>query len=58
MAGEVSDKRTQSPCRGSGEGMYTQENARNTGSPVVWFGITNRTPVREGLGAAGWRRGS
>ncbi len=26
----ASDESTQSPCRGSGDGMYTGENARNT----------------------------
>jgi hypothetical protein len=35
MAGEASDERTQSPCRGSGDGMYAGENARNTGNPVT-----------------------
>ena len=58
MAGEASDGCTQSPCRGSGDGMYTEENARNTGSPIAWFGITNRKPVRDRPGALGWRRGS
>jgi hypothetical protein len=38
--------------------MYTEESARNTGSLIAWFGITNRTPVREGPGALRWRRGS
>jgi hypothetical protein len=38
--------------------MYTGENARNTGSLIAWFGMTNWTPVREGLGAVRWRRGS
>jgi hypothetical protein len=38
--------------------MYTEENARNTGSLIARFGMTNRTPVREGLVALRWRRGS
>ena len=57
MAGEASDKGTESLCRGNGEGMYIGESARNTGSPVAWLGKTSRRPVREPAGVAGWRRG-
>src|SRR5580700_4715750 len=34
-----------------------KESVRNTGSPKAWSGMTNQTPVRERLGAVGWRRG-
>src|ERR1700747_2495705 len=34
-----------------------KESACNTGSPEAWSEMTNRTPVRERLGAVGWRRG-
>src|SRR5262249_18211987 len=30
-----------------------KESTRNTGSPMAWFGRTNRTPAREGPGALG-----
>ena len=54
----IAEVGTQSPCRGSGDSMYTGENARNTGSPIAWSVVTaNRTPVRDRLGAMGWRRG-
>ena len=57
-AGEVREERTQSPCRGSGDGMYTGENARNTGSPMAWSVVTtNLEPVTVRQGAMGWRRG-
>jgi hypothetical protein len=35
-----------------------KESAGNTGSPVAWTGMSNRMPVRDRPGAAGWRRGS
>src|SRR5712672_1993672 len=35
-----------------------KESARNTGNPKVWSAMTNRKPVRDRLGALGWRRGS
>src|SRR5712671_2419798 len=35
-----------------------KESARNTGSPKAWSAMTNRKPVRDRLGALGWRRGS
>jgi len=54
----VSEEGTQSLCRGSGDGMYTGENARNTGSPIAWSVVTtNLGPVTVGRGAMGWRRG-
>ena len=34
-----------------------KESARNTGSPKARSEMTNQTPVRERLGAVGWRRG-
>ena len=34
-----------------------KESARNTGSPKAWSAMTNRKPVRDRLGALGWRRG-
>jgi len=33
-----------------------KESARNTGSPKVWSAMTNRKPMRDRLGALGWRR--
>ena len=57
MAGEESEESTQTPCRGSGEGMYTRGKRTQHGKPgrVVWK--TNRRPAREPLGVMGWRRG-
>src|SRR5208283_572742 len=35
-----------------------KESVRNTGNPIAWSGMINRTPVRDRPGALGWRRGS
>src|ERR1700730_1970438 len=35
-----------------------KESVRNTGSPMAWSAMTNRTPARDRLAAMGWRRGS
>src|SRR3984893_1112401 len=35
-----------------------KESVRNTGSPMAWSAMTNRTPARDRSGALGWRRGS
>src|ERR1700694_1808672 len=35
-----------------------KESVRNTGSPMAWSAMTNRTPARDRAGALGWRRGS
>src|ERR1700726_4823731 len=35
-----------------------KESVRNTGSLKAWSEMTNRTLVRDRLGALGWRRGS
>src|ERR1700726_716787 len=35
-----------------------KESIRNTGSPMAWSAMTNRTPARDRPGALGWRRGS
>ena len=43
---------------GQGRRHVHKESARNTGSPVAWAGMSNRRPVRDRPGAAGWRRGS
>ena len=56
--GEMSENDAQSLHRGTGGGTYMKESARNTGSPTAWSGMINRTPVRDRLGALGWRRGS
>ena len=57
-AGE--DERKVSPAAAPGQGRrhVHKESARNTGSPVAWAGMSNRRPVRDRPGAAGWRRGS
>src|SRR5215831_14281671 len=34
-----------------------KESARNTGNPKVCSAMSNRSPVRDGSGALGWRRG-
>ena len=34
-----------------------KESARNTGNPTVCSARSNRSPVRDGSGALGWRRG-
>jgi hypothetical protein len=54
--GEMSEDDAQSLHRGTGGSTYTRK-ARNTGSPKARSGMTNQTPVRERLGAVGWRRG-
>ena len=56
--GETSEDDAQSLHRGTGGSTYMKESARNTGSPMAWSGMTNRTPARERPGAMGWRRGS
>jgi len=56
--GEMSEEYAQLLHRGIGGGMYHKESARNTGSPKAWSAMTNRKPVRDRLGALGWRRGS
>ena len=53
MAGEASRRGTQPLRRGIGDGMYTWESARNTGSPKAWSARINWTPAREGPGALG-----
>ncbi len=54
MAGEVSDKRTQSPCRGSGEGMYTRGKRTQHGKPHCVVGRDDQPDAREGeFGRAG-----
>src|SRR6266446_4944144 len=50
---EQASKRTM--CRPTRIG---EESVRNTGSPKAWSAVTNRKPVRDRLGALGWRRGS
>src|ERR1700726_933995 len=35
-----------------------KESVRNTGSPMAWSAMINRTPARDRSGALGWRRGS
>ena len=44
--------------RGSGGSHVHKESARNTGNPNARSGMINQTPVRDGLGMLGWRRGS
>ena len=51
--GEMSEDDAQSLHRGSGGGTYMKESARNTGSPMAWSGMINRTPARERPGALG-----
>ena len=47
MTGEESDECTQTPCRGSGEGMYTRGKRAQHGKPyrVVW---DDQPDAREG----------
>ena len=45
--GKMSEDDAQSLHRGSGGGAYMKESARNTGSPMGWSGMTNRTPARD-----------
>ena len=58
MTGEESDENTQSPCRSSGEGMYTRGKRTQHGKPMAWSVVTtNPEPVTDRRGAVGWRRG-
>ena len=56
--GGMSEDDAQPLHRGSGGSTYMKESVRNTGSPTAWSRMTDRTPARDRLGAAGWRRGS
>ncbi len=50
--GEMSEDDAQPLHRGTGGSTYMKESARNTGSPMAWSGMTNRTPARDRPGAA------
>jgi hypothetical protein len=56
--GEESEKSTPYFHRGIGGGMYTEDRRGNTGSPRHGSSAgTNRRPVTDRLGVAGWRIG-
>ena len=55
--GELSEGYAQSATPGYWRRHVHKESARNTGSPKAWSAMTNRKPVRDRLGALGWRRG-
>src|SRR6266705_3615550 len=56
--GEVSKAIRSAAAPGYWRQHVHKESARNTGSPEAWSAMTNRMPVRDRLGALGWRRGS
>ena len=59
--GELSEEYGQLLNRGIGGGMYTRKAHATREAPKrgqVRDDKTNRTPVRDRLGALGWRRGS
>src|SRR5882757_754408 len=56
--GEVSKAIRSAAAPGYWRQHVHKESARNTGSPKAWSAMTNRKPVRDRLGALGWRRGS
>ncbi len=58
MAGRVERRVRPAATPGYWRRHVHKESARNTGSPKAWSAMTNRKPVRDRLGALGWRRGS
>jgi hypothetical protein len=56
--GELSEDYAHLLHRGYWRQHVHKESVRNTGSPKAWSAMTNRKPVRDRLGALGWRRGS
>jgi hypothetical protein len=38
--------------------MYTRKAHETREAPKAWSAMTNRKPMRDRLGALGWRRGS
>src|SRR5438034_10426397 len=56
--GEVSKAIRPAAAPGYWRQHVHKESERNTGDPKAWSGMTNRTPVRDRLGALGSRRGS
>src|SRR5258707_7230291 len=57
MAGRVERRLRPAATPGYWRQHVHKESARNTGSPKAWSAMTNRKPVRDRLGALGWRRG-
>src|SRR5258705_6451216 len=58
MAGRVERRLRPVATPGYWRRHVHKESARNTGSPMAWSAMTNRTPARDRSGALGWRRGS
>src|SRR5882762_3794575 len=58
MAGRVERRVRPVATPGYWRRHVDKESVRNTGSPMAWSGMTNRTPARDRSGAVGWRRGS
>src|SRR3979411_2604082 len=58
MAGRVERRLRPAATPGYWRRHVHKESARNTGSPMAWSAMTNRTPARDRSGALGWRRGS
>src|SRR5258707_7791579 len=56
--GELSEDLRPAATPGYWRQHVHKESARNTGSPKAWSAMTNRKPVKDRLGALGWRRGS
>src|ERR1700736_1858920 len=58
MAGRVERRLRPAAASGYWRRHVDKESVRNTGSPMAWSAMTNRTPARDRPGALGWRRGS
>src|SRR3981189_1762823 len=58
MAGRVERRLRPAATPGYWRRHVHKESARNTGSPMAWSAMTNRTPARDRSGALGWRRGA
>src|ERR1700730_18570586 len=58
MAGRVERRLRPAATPGYWRRHVHKESARNTGSPKAGSAMTNRKPVRDRLGALGWRGGS
>src|ERR1700731_1453793 len=58
MAGRVERRLRPAATPGYWRRHVHKESVRNTGSPMAWSAMINRTPARDMSGALGWRRGS
>src|SRR5216683_689023 len=56
--GELSEDYASAATPGYWRRHVHKESVRNTGSPMAWSAMTNRTPARDRSGALGWRSGS